>query len=54
MLEGVRRSLSVPLTESEQRRRRVTREARQYVEAFYALYLKDAEHEPYYRMSARR
>ena len=53
MLNELSRSLLVPLSENEMRRRQVTRQARPYVEAFYARFLEDAEHDPYYRMSAK-
>ena len=54
VLAELREHLAAPFTDDEKQRRLATREARPYVEAFYARYLDDGEHEPHYRMNAKR
>ena len=46
-------SLRVPPSSAELERRRVSRAARPYVEAFYRHYLDEIECEPFYRMSSQ-
>ena len=53
MLTELKRSLSVPLSASETRRRQAVREGLPSVEAFYRKYLNETDAEPYYQMSAK-
>ena len=53
-LAELSRTLRVPLTENERRRRLATREARPYVEAFYDRYAEGMQRLPYYHMNAKQ
>lgn len=52
-LDELAASLRVPLSDAELERRRVTRAARPYVEAFYRHYLDGIDCEPFYRTNSQ-
>ena len=51
-LDELAASLRVPPSSDDLERRRVSRAARPYVEAFYRHYLDEVEFEPFYKMSS--